>query len=313
MMRNWRLRRWVRKLESPYRRLKACTKLGQLGDARAIEPLITRLGDRDSAVQQAACRALGQLGDARAIEPLIAHLGDRWDSALRQAACRALGQLGDTRAIEPLIARLGNRDVQQAAKSALVAIGPATVAPLVAWLRGGSARESQEAAGQVISAITQSLEPHLNWLLCRFCLTRFARRTYTIGKRTTSHYIACRLCLKAADVMRDVKEAVAVLDAEMHQEFTYANGVVRVNWLRRETLCDFDRVEIIQTTEYEVERLCIQVGNDTDTFRQPRYRRMACIVAPQYDLPQSALNMLKRTFGEVSVGPITPQPGDCLC
>jgi hypothetical protein len=191
-------------------------------------------------------------------------------------------------------------DVQRAAEAVLVALGPVAVAPLVAWLRDRSEKERQ-AASQVIAAITKSLEPHLRRLLCRSCLSRFARQTYSIGERTSSYYIACRLCLNAADVVQDVTEVVAVLDAEMPQEFTYTNGVVGVNWLRRETLCDFDRVEIVQASEYEVERLCIQVGNDTDALRQPRYRRMPCTVSPQCDLSQSALNMLKRTFGKVSL------------
>ena len=53
--------------------------------------------------RRAAAEALGQLGDKRAVEPLIAALQDDVEN-VRQAAAEALGQLGDERAVEPLIA-----------------------------------------------------------------------------------------------------------------------------------------------------------------------------------------------------------------
>ena len=66
-------------------RVSAAGALGQLGDARAVEPLIAALADRDSAVRVSAAGALGQLGNAQAVEPLIAALADR-DSDVRVSA-----------------------------------------------------------------------------------------------------------------------------------------------------------------------------------------------------------------------------------
>jgi len=83
----------------------AAEALGQLGDERAVEPLIVALGDSDSGVHVAVTQALGQLGDERAVEPLIAILRDS-DSGVRVAAAQALGQLGDKRAAEPLLVAL---------------------------------------------------------------------------------------------------------------------------------------------------------------------------------------------------------------
>jgi HEAT repeat protein len=67
-------------------------------------------------MREAAAAALGQLGDTRAVEPLIAALQhNSLDISaqtvvpkipLRAAAATALGQLGDTRAVEPLITAL---------------------------------------------------------------------------------------------------------------------------------------------------------------------------------------------------------------
>lgn len=60
-----------------------------------------------------AAQALGQIGDARAVKPLIATLTNKDEMifGLRQAAAQALGEIGDLRAIEPLIATLTNKGV----------------------------------------------------------------------------------------------------------------------------------------------------------------------------------------------------------
>jgi HEAT repeat protein len=95
--------------------------LGKIGDARAVEPLIKRLGDHSqyevregwkliySQTMATSCaRALGDIGDARAVEPLIELLTDQ-DPSHREAAMWALGKIGDERAIGPLIERTNDR------------------------------------------------------------------------------------------------------------------------------------------------------------------------------------------------------------
>ena len=87
--------------------------LGDIGDERAVEPLIKALGHEDEDVRKSAAEALGKIGDARAVEPLIkVHIealdeniatsrGSRsWNTAakaakdVRDAAKKALKQLG---------------------------------------------------------------------------------------------------------------------------------------------------------------------------------------------------------------------------
>ncbi len=84
-------------------RSAAATALGQIGDIRAVEPLIAHLGDEATFVRGSAAAALGQIGDPRAVEPLIAALKN---FVTRNSAAAALGQIGDPRAVEPLIAAL---------------------------------------------------------------------------------------------------------------------------------------------------------------------------------------------------------------
>jgi HEAT repeat protein len=69
--------------------------------------LIALLNDPDYRIQAFASEALVDIGDSRAIEPLIGLLKDHKGS-LPEKAARFLGGIGDPRAIEPLIAILNN-------------------------------------------------------------------------------------------------------------------------------------------------------------------------------------------------------------
>jgi len=86
--------------------LPAIEVLCKIGDARAVEPVISVLKDVNNwAWRTAAAETLGKMGDVRAVEPLVAALkDDNWK--VREAAAEALGAIGDARAIEPLIAVL---------------------------------------------------------------------------------------------------------------------------------------------------------------------------------------------------------------
>ena len=94
---------------NPKERDEAAYHLGELGDKRAVEPLIAALKDEDIDVRCEAAEALGFIGDKRAVEhllPLLKHEnpGLRWETA------EALGNIGDKRALEPLIALLRDED-----------------------------------------------------------------------------------------------------------------------------------------------------------------------------------------------------------
>jgi HEAT repeat protein len=67
---------------------------------------------------------LGQIGDPRAVDPLVGCLKD-WSWSVRRVAAEALGQLGDPRAVEPLKVAFedGDANVRSAAADALAALG----------------------------------------------------------------------------------------------------------------------------------------------------------------------------------------------
>ena len=88
----------------------AVEKLGAIGDARAVEPLVELLWNEDEFVREVTAEALGKIGES-ALESLIKALKDKnnpypevhssWP--VREAAAIALGEIGDVRAVEPLI------------------------------------------------------------------------------------------------------------------------------------------------------------------------------------------------------------------
>jgi HEAT repeat protein len=118
-------------------RKNAAWALGNLADARAVEPLSVALKDTEHNVRAAAAYALGQIGDARAVEPLSAALKDG-DNGVRCDAAWALGKLADARAVEPLSAALKDTDpdVRRAAARVLGKLGGArAVEPLSVALK----------------------------------------------------------------------------------------------------------------------------------------------------------------------------------
>lgn len=95
----------------------AAIALGEIGDPRAVGPLIQAV--REGCVRSGAATALGQIGGA-AVEPLIRALKDE-DVGVRLIAASALGDTRDARAAEPLNQALKDEDgnVRRAARESL--------------------------------------------------------------------------------------------------------------------------------------------------------------------------------------------------
>jgi HEAT repeat protein len=119
----------------PRVRQHAAYLLGQAKNPRAIQPLISALGDFDKAVREQATLALSAIGKA-AIEPLSEALHEpRWITRYR--AAEALGRIADEKAVKPLIQALkDNRDhVRYMAAKGLQEIGDSdAVEPLIVLL-----------------------------------------------------------------------------------------------------------------------------------------------------------------------------------
>jgi len=113
-----------------YRRREAATTLGEMGDERAIPPLITALRDAEWNVREAAEDALAQIGSP-AVEPLIKALREY---QVRKFVIKILGKIKDERVLDPLFAQLRNEEFKEAATDALVEVGQPSVERLTAVL-----------------------------------------------------------------------------------------------------------------------------------------------------------------------------------
>src|SRR3990172_6067033 len=90
-------------------RISPIQALGNLGDPRALAPLISEL-QRDRTphdqIGYVVARALGGIKDARAVDPLLKLLQNDKDPSARYEAATSLGKIKDKRALQPLIGAL---------------------------------------------------------------------------------------------------------------------------------------------------------------------------------------------------------------
>ncbi|GAH55065.1 unnamed protein product [marine sediment metagenome] len=115
---------------------KAVRLLGEIGDPKAVEPLIiVLLKNQTSDVRVAAAQALGQIGDTRAVEPLIAILEDLAEETyVRENAIEALGKIANNRALEALVATLKDDGISKKVFMTLAQVGESAVETLISAL-----------------------------------------------------------------------------------------------------------------------------------------------------------------------------------
>lgn len=113
-----------------FRRKDAAITLGEMGDERAIGPLIAALRDAEWNVREAAQDALAQIGPP-AVEPLIKALREYH---IRTFVIQVLGKIKDERVLDPLMVQLRNEEFKDVATKALVEVGVPAVERLMAML-----------------------------------------------------------------------------------------------------------------------------------------------------------------------------------
>lgn len=142
--------------------------------------------------------------------------------------------------------------------------------------------------------------PNLNSVICQDCLAPYESTSSSLLPVDPNAVAACPVCGKRQGYFAGIVEAV--LDQNMGDAQIIQGVTLRVNWLKRRTIFDFDRVSIAVASDEEVERFAVQVGNDTDSTRQARYKVMACLVSPGCALSENTRRILGRTFGTVEAG-----------
>jgi hypothetical protein len=151
---------------------------------------------------------------------------------------------------------------------------------------------------QDTAATTLHLRDHLPQLVCKRCIVRAHAHEVNLPGLKFVVYYGCRACRQSHEFFQ-VKQVVAVLDSRMAGEPVEQEDILRVNWLSRHQLFDFNEVEIIQASDEEVERFVIQIGNDVDEVRKARYREMRCLLSSGCALSENTQRILQRTFRQV--------------
>ncbi|GEM_PF-2389968 len=130
--------------------------------------------------------------------------------------------------------------------------------------------------------------------LCGPCLSRVELYTdMSLGVR----YYRCRSCRRDypdGDDWESFEEVVAILHQKWNSASMVKGGRLYVNADKRGGLFDFDRVEIHEADDVQVERFVMAVSNDPDAERRGRRRR--CTINPQISLSQHTANMLDAVF-----------------
>jgi predicted Zn-dependent protease len=170
---------------------QAAEALGNLGDLRAVEPLINALSVQHWRVRCSAAQALGRLRDPRAVDALIALVNRRnIDMTSRLAAAEALGNIGDQRAVAPLLNTLRREELDVHATQTLAnALQRLGVAPqMVIAERTARARKAQkeEARAKASKQVLWGLGLSVGGIAITSCTYLLAASSSTGG-----YYVVC--------------------------------------------------------------------------------------------------------------------------
>ncbi len=139
-----------------FRRKDAAITLGEMGDERAIAPLLTALRDSEWNVREAAQDALAQIGPP-AVESLIKALREY---QIRTFVIQVLGKIKDERVLDPLMVQLRNEEFKDVATKALVELGLPAVERLMAVLNDKDKNVRKHAVialGEI--GVSEAIEP----------------------------------------------------------------------------------------------------------------------------------------------------------
>lgn len=125
--------------DSPQVRQQAARALGEMGDRKALNPLLSVLQNskEQQSVRWNAATAIGQLKDAGGLKPLLVIAQNKQDVILQSKAIKAIGQITDPQAAREHVAALAisNKEIQKASTHALQVMSRQAVDALVEGLQ----------------------------------------------------------------------------------------------------------------------------------------------------------------------------------
>ena len=163
--------------------------LGQIGDIRAVESLITFLNHKESIIRECTAASLGKLRDSRAVESLIAALNDEQER-VRWYAADSLGKIGDPVCVDSLIKLLSdtNARVRESAVTALGQIGnQQAIESLVKALQDVDKRVAEQAAESLVNIKNLNFEA-MDTVANTFYTSKDYKRAEAVLERQITEY-----------------------------------------------------------------------------------------------------------------------------
>ncbi|MEM7034777.1 MAG: hypothetical protein AAF629_34875 [Chloroflexota bacterium] len=152
----------------------------------------------------------------------------------------------------------------------------------------------------IAQSTTRQLEARANSLICSTCLTHPVAHPVVIKTQQFQPYFGCGVCHQSHTFVQ--RQVIAVLDRTMiRDEVPTEVGAIRASWFTRQTLFDFSAVEILNTSDQDVEKFALMVKSDQRAKKQERYQQMPCTIDPNCPLTENTRRILCQTFATVTV------------
>lgn len=264
--------------------MAAASALGEIGDPRAVEPLIAALRDRDWGVRGEAAKALEKIDPnwpkseaaKRQVPEFIAALRDRNS---REEAAKALGQIGDAKAVRALTSALRNESDYNRKE-----------------IRGSLKR---------IKGLQAPLLELYPYLLCTKCRLRAKRQKARVILLNSHTYVACRGCGSSLDLIKGIKKVIGLIggdvdDSRVDGERVYVNLWAEAQKAARNA--DIDLLEIRNssniTYDYAINAVWVALTNDASRPRK-YVKRIPVILKDNPPLSENSRRILEREFGGI--------------
>lgn len=168
----------------------ACIEaLGYLGDARAVDPLLGFLTNKESKIRECTAAALGKLRDSRAVDALIAALSDT-EERVRWYAADSLGKIGNPLCTDSLIKLLSDTSarVRESAVTALGQIGnQQAIESLIKALQDVDKRVAEQAAESLVNIKKMSFDS-MDMVATTFYTNKDYKRAELLFERQIAEY-----------------------------------------------------------------------------------------------------------------------------
>lgn len=232
------------------------------------------------------------------VEKYIKELGSE-DPQVRMNAAESLGWI-----VEQLIREL--EDAKKAVESAEAEYGYIWSSSYPMSTLGACAKEVRECkkryeiisdnvnyAKDNICKRIASFYPHI---ICKICFHRFKFYPFNTSSFLSEHsYCVCRNC-RSIEFIHPVKKIIAVFDKTM-QNYTHENSNLYVNWLSIKKPFDFNEVQVLNASDFDISEFIMKIRNDMDREFVRQYKNIRVVV--KCELSQNSKNLLKNTFKEV--------------